>query len=225
MRRIIVPRAPGHFCAFGMLFSDLRYDFVRTWFTRLADVSFDAIEKVYAALIEGGRKELAASGVEAGRITVARAADMRYVGQEHPVTVALPPAIFRRRSRDSLKARFDEEHLQRYGTCAPEEPAEIVSLRATVAGAMKKPPLERIARGGRSPLSSAHRGKRRVYFAELRKSLATPTYARESLKTGNRIEGPALVEEHASTTVVLPGDRLQVDGFGNLVIEVGRRTK
>jgi N-methylhydantoinase A len=225
MKRVIVPRAPGHFCAFGMLFSDLRYDFVRTWFARLAEVSFDAIEKVYDSLIADGRKALEASGVRTQRTTVARAADMRYVGQEHPVTVDLPPETFRRRSRDALKRSFDEEHLRRYGTCAPEESAEIVSLRATVTGAMQKPPLERIARGGRSPLSSAHRGKRKVYFAELRKSLATPTYARENLRAGNRIAGPALVEEHASTTVLLPGDRLRVDEFGNLVIEVGRRSR
>jgi N-methylhydantoinase A len=150
---------------------------------------------------------------------------MRYVGQEHPVTVELPADVFRRRNRDALKRRFDEEHLRRYGTCAPEEPAEIVSLRATVTGAMKKPRLERIARGGRSPLPSAHRGRRKVYFTELRKSLATPTYARENLRAGNRIAGPALVEEHASTTVLLPGDRLRVDEFGNLLIEVGRRAK
>jgi len=223
MRSIIVPRAPGHFCAFGMLFADLRYDLVRTWFTRLADVSFDAIERVYAGLIADGKKALAASGIEPGRVAVARSADMRYVGQEHPVTVALPPEAFLRRSRDALKRRFDEEHLQRYGTCAPEEQAEIVSLRATVTGAMKKPPLERIARGGRVPLRSARRGSRSAYFAELGKSVATPVYAREELRAGNRIDGPALVEEHASTTVVLPGDRLRVDEYGNLAIEVGRR--
>ncbi|TMH81026.1 MAG: hydantoinase/oxoprolinase family protein [Betaproteobacteria bacterium] len=225
MRRVIVPRAPGHFCAFGMLFADLRYDFVRTWFTRLADASFDAIEKVYESLVAEGRAALETSGVQARRVAAARAADMRYVGQEHPVTVELPAEVFRRRSRDALKRRFDAEHLRRYGTCAPEEAAEIVSLRATVTGAMKKPPLERIARGGRTPLSSAHSGKRKVYFAELGRSLATPSYAREGLRAGNRIVGPALIEEHASTTVVLPGDRLQVDEFGDLVIEVGRRTK
>ncbi|HET7199185.1 MAG TPA: hydantoinase/oxoprolinase family protein, partial [Burkholderiales bacterium] len=223
MRRVIVPRAPGHFCAFGMLFSDLRYDLVRTWFTRLADVSFDAIERVYSALIEDGKKALAESGIEPRRVAVTRSADMRYVGQEHPVTVALPQEVFRRRTRDSLKARFDEEHLQRYGTCAPEEPAEIVSLRATVTGAMKKPPLERIARGGRAPALSARQGRRSAYFAELGKAVLTPTYAREELRAGNRIDGPALIEEHASTTVALPGDRLHVDEFGDLVIEVGRR--
>jgi N-methylhydantoinase A len=224
MQRVIVPRAPGHFCAFGMLFSDLRYDFVRTWFARLADVSFDAIERIYESLIADGRKALAASGVQARRVAVSRAADMRYVGQEHPVTVELPAGVFRRRNRDALKRSFDEEHLRRYGTCAPGEPVEIVSLRATVTGAMKKPPLERVSRGGRAPLASARRGKRGVYIAELGRSLATPSYARDGLRSRNRIAGPALIEEHASTTVVLPGDRLQVDEFGNLVIEVGRRT-
>ena len=225
MQRVIVPRAPGHFCAFGMLFSDLRYDFVRTWFARLADVSFDTIERIYESLITDGRKALAASGVEARGAAVSRAADMRYVGQEHPVTVEPPPGVFRRRNRDALKRSFDEEHLRRYGTCAPGEPAEIVSLRATVTGTMKRPPLERVARGGRAPLASARRGKRGVYFAELGRSLATPSYAREDLRARNRIAGPALIEEHASTTVLLPGDRLQVDEFGNLVIEVGRRTR
>jgi N-methylhydantoinase A len=148
---------------------------------------------------------------------------MRYVGQEHPVTVALPPEVFRRNSREALKARFDEEHLQRYGTCAPEEPAEIVSLRAAVTGTMRKPPLERIARGGRTPPRSALRGRRGAYFAEAGKAVATPEYARDELRAGNRIDGPALIEEHASTTVLLPGDALRVDEYGNLVIEVGRR--
>jgi N-methylhydantoinase A len=225
MQRVIVPRAPGHFCAFGMLFSDLRYDFVRTWFARLADVSFDAIEGIYESLIADGRKALAASGVQARGVAVSCAADMRYVGQEHPVTVELPAGVFRRRNRDALKRSFDEEHLRRYGTCAPGEPAEIVSLRAIVTGTMKKPPLERVARGGSAPLASARRGKRDVYFAEFARSLATPSYARDGLRARNRIAGPALIEEHASTTVVLPGDRLQVDEFGNLVIEVGRRTR
>jgi len=223
MRRVIVPRAPGHFCAFGMLFADLRYDLVRTWFTRLADVSFDSIERVYAELIEEGKKALAASGTAPARVAIARSADMRYVGQEHPVTVALPPEAFRRRSHEGLKRRFDEEHLQRYGTNAPEEPAEIVSLRVAVTGAMKKPPFERIARGGPAPPASARRGTRRAWFAELGRAVPTPEYAREALRAGNRIDGPALVEEHASTTVVLPGDRLRVDGFGHLDIEVGRR--
>jgi N-methylhydantoinase A len=223
MARVIVPRVPGHFCAFGMLFSDLRYDLVRTWFARLADVSFDAIQAVYADLIHDGKKALAASGIRPQRVATAHAADMRYVGQEHPVTVQLPADLFRRRDAEALKRQFDAEHLRRYGTNAPDEPAEIVSLRATVTGILRKPPLERIARGGRQALASAKRGTRRAYFAQLGKALATPTFAREGLRAGNAIAGPALIEEHASTTVLLPGDRMRVDEFGNLVIEVARR--
>src|SRR4026207_888470 len=77
--RIIVPRAPGHFCAFGMLHSDLRYDFVRTWFTRLEDAPFEDIERVYAELIAQGKTALAESGVRFAKTTIAYAADMRYV--------------------------------------------------------------------------------------------------------------------------------------------------
>src|SRR6266702_1790644 len=82
MKRVIVPRAPGHFCAFGMLFSDLRYDFVRTWFTRLADASFDSIEKVYESLIAEGKKALATSGVRAEGVAVARDAELCARGPE-----------------------------------------------------------------------------------------------------------------------------------------------
>jgi N-methylhydantoinase A len=222
-QRVIVPRAPGHFCAFGMLFSDLRYDYVKTWFTRLDDAPFADIERIYQSMIGEGKKALETSGIKPSRVTVSYAVDMRYVGQEHPVTVDLSPAVFKRRDREAIKKHFDEVHQLRYGTCAPDERAEIVSLRATVTGLMKKPALERMPRGGKAPLASARRGKRSVYFSELGKAVGTPTFARDELRAGNRIEGPALIEEHASTTVMLPGDRLQVDEFGNLVIEVGKR--
>jgi N-methylhydantoinase A len=140
MRQVIVPFAPGVFSAFGMLFADLRYDFVRTWYTALDDASFAAIEKVYRALESQGREAVAAAVVKPQRVVVKRAADMRYVGQEHAVTVDLPAAVFARKDRDAIKRYFDAQHEQRYGTSAPEERAEIVSLRSTVTGLLRKPP-------------------------------------------------------------------------------------
>ena len=130
--------APGVFSSFGMLFSDLRYDFVRTSLMRLDEASFERIEKVYRELEAQGRKAIAGTSVKPQRIEVRRAADMRYVGQEHPVTVDLPMSVFKRRDRKAIKRLFDEMHEQRYGTSAPAESAEIVSLRATVAGVMRK---------------------------------------------------------------------------------------
>ena len=220
MRRLVVPRSPGHFCAFGMLHSDLRYDVVRTWFTRLDDAKFAAIESTFNALIGEGKRALAQSRVKTGQVNVAYALDMRYVGQEHPVTVALPLAVFRRRNREALKALFDAEHLRRYGTNAPAERAEIVSLRVTVCGLMRKPPLERVARGAKVPSRSALLARRAIWLDKARTD--APAYAREGLRAGNRLRGPALIEEHASTTLLLPEDRLEVDMHGNLLIEVGK---
>jgi N-methylhydantoinase A len=218
---VIVPNAPGVFSAFGMLFADLRYDFVRTWFTRLDDARFDAIERVYRELEQQGRQAVAGTTVTPQRITLKRAADMRYVGQEHAVTVDLPMAVFRRQGRAAIKRHFDEMHALRYGTSAPEEAAEIVSLRSTVTGLMRKPPQAKIAKGQKAPPREAFTGKRKVWVGE-RGFRDTPTWRRAALLAGNRIAGPALIEEHASTTVLLAGDMLEVDAFGNLVITVAK---
>jgi N-methylhydantoinase A len=86
---------------------------------------------------------------------------------------------------------------------------------------LRKPPFERIAQGGVAPADDAFSGARAVYFAETG-YVETPTYDRLRLRAGNRIAGPALVEECASTTVVHPGDRLEVDAFGDLVIDIRR---
>ena len=116
IRQVIIPVAPGVFSAFGMLFSDLRYDFVRTWFTRLEDAAFEAIEKVYGDLEEQGRAAIAGASVKPQKIVVKRAADMRYVGQEHAVTVDLPMTVFTRQDRKAIKRHFDAMHQRRYGT-------------------------------------------------------------------------------------------------------------
>ena len=208
-----------------MLFSDLRYDYVRTWFTRLDDAPFDQIAAVYSELEDQGRTAIAATTVNASEITVARAADMRYVGQEHAVTVDLPMAVFDDGDRESIKTKFDEMHELRYGTSAPAERAEIVSLRSTITGMMAKPPLERVSDGGAQPEAVACTGTRSAYFTEIGEFAHTPTYNRDALKSGNSIVGPALIEEHASTTVLLPNDSMTVDIFGILIIEVATRRR
>ena len=220
IRRVIIPNAPGVFSAFGMLFSDLRYDFVRTQLMRLDDASFDEIERIYAELEQQGREAVAKTAVQPQKITIKRALDMRYIGQEHAVTVDLPMTVFAKKNRTAIKTHFDEMHERRYGTCAPNERAEIVSLRTTVTGVMKKPPPEKVDRGQSAPPKAALTGKRPVFFSSKGKFVPTQTYARGALLARNVVRGPALIEEHASTTVLLPGDTLEVDTYGNLVITV-----
>lgn len=220
IKNVLIPFAPGYFSAYGMLFSDLRYDYVRSVFRKLEDVSFDDIEAIYAGMEAEGMKAIAGSAVTPEEVVIERAADMRYVGQEHAVTVDLPTEFFKSQDRAAIKNHFDELHAVRYGTSAPKEPADLVSLRVTVLGRMRKPPRQAVAEGSEQPAADALRAHKQVYF---RSSgfVSTPIYKRPALRSGNRITGPALVEEHASTTVVQPGDTVLVDAFGNLQITVG----
>lgn len=222
IRKLVIPRSPGHFSAFGMLFSDLRYDYVRSRFMRLADAEFADIEAVYAELEAEGLAEIEKVSVNPERVVMTRGADMRYVGQEHAVTVDLAPDLFANEDRAGIKARFDAVHDLRYGTSAPQERSEIVSLRVTVTGMLDKPTLEQIEQGSATPSAAANTGDRAVRFGE--DTHETATWNRMALTAGNRIEGPALIEEHASTTVLHPGDTCEVDAFGNLVISIGGRS-
>ena len=191
-----------------MLFSDLRYDFVRTWFTRLEDAPFDRIEGGLSRAREPGpRRDRRARSVEPQKIVVKRAADMRYVGQEHAVTVDLPlDGVRASRTARRSSAHFDAMHAQRYGTSAPDERAEIVSLRThrhrrhAQAAAGKDQARQERARQGR-----VHRQAHGLSSSGKRFS-RPPTYRARCARAGNRIDGPALIEEHASTTVLLPGD-------------------
>jgi N-methylhydantoinase A len=220
IRKVLIPFAPGYFSAYGMLFSDLRYDYVKSCFKKLASAQFDEIESLYAAMEEQGRAELANSRNAYSRVDMNRYADMRYVGQEHAVTVELDRKLFESQDRAAIKAAFDEIHLQRYGTSAPKEAAELVSVRATLIGRMTNPEPSHVEERVSGSAGDARSRVSKVYFHG-KGLLDVPVYAREGLLCDDRIEGPALIEERASTTVVQPGDRLTVDRFGNLNLEIG----
>jgi N-methylhydantoinase A len=221
IRKVLVPHAPGYFSACGMLFSDLRYDYVRSVFRHLDRLPFDEIEAIYGEMEREGRVAITDSRIRPETIVIERAADMRYVGQEHAVTVELPHDCFVRRDHAAIKAQFDEVHRVRYGTSAPAEPADIVSLRLTVLGTTRKPPRQEVAPGPQEPGERALRTRKPVYLHGAGDFLSTPVYVRDRLLAGNRIDGPALIEEHASTTVLQPGDTLDVDAWGNLQLTIG----
>ncbi|MBI4191802.1 MAG: hydantoinase/oxoprolinase family protein [Betaproteobacteria bacterium] len=222
--QVIIPPSPGHFSAYGMLMADLRWDFVRTWFKPVNQLDFNEFEKHYADMESEGIRILERDIRDRRRIACTRAADMRYVGQEHPVTVELPGSLFSQRDRAALKRLFDDVHMKRYDFNAPEESAEIVSLHSSVVGIMDKPVAKPLAgpgkKGGRRPAAKA--AVRKVYLTESSGYVDTPVYARSELSAAQRIAGPALVQEYASTTVIFPGDSLKVSKFGDLVITIAR---
>jgi N-methylhydantoinase A len=219
INRVIIPVAPGHFSAYGMLVTDLRRDFVRSLFARLADAPFDAFDAIFAEMQQKGRADIKAAAPHTVDIAVKHAADMRYIGQEHAVTVEVPGELFAKRDIAGIKARFDAVHQVRYGYASADESAEIVSLRLSVTGVIGKPSQAPMgaASGG---VDAALIGVRPVEFGVLGGRIDTPIYAREKLSAGHEIRGPALIQEYASTTVLAPGDTLVVDRFGNLDISV-----
>ncbi len=224
--RVIIPRAPGHFSAFGMLLADFRRDLVRSQFVSLDAVTMAELEGWFAGMEAQGQGTLKEADLNTKKVVVQRGLDMRYVGQEHAVTVDLPASAFKHgnaaANKAAIKAAFDAAHEERYGRGSPGEMAEIVSIRSTVIGVMKHPTLEKIAKGSARPPAAALRGKRRAYFEDGGWTQAA-VYQRDALLAGNRISGPALIEEHATTTVLQPGDSLVVEPYGNLDISIGRK--
>jgi N-methylhydantoinase A len=217
---VVIPQAPGHFSALGMLMADLRRDYVQTLFKRLDDLEMSELEQEFRALEAEGRAALERSGIVADRIVFERAADMRYVGQEHAVAVRMPASAEDESARDEIKRRFDEAHDLRYSHSAPNEPADIVSLRVSAIGRLAKPAFPTILAGAAAPAADAERGARSVFF-EGYGAMTAKVFDRAKLLAGNTIQGPAIVEEIASTTVVEPGDTVTVNRYGHLVMKVG----
>jgi N-methylhydantoinase A len=207
--RVIVPPAPGHFSAWGMLMSDLRQDVVQTHFAREADAG------VWLELEERLRETFAEDGAVEERLSFERSADMRYAGQEHTVNVPIPAGELGESERDEIARRFHELHEQLY-TFRQDSPIEFVNFRLTGFGAVAKPELRTIASNGGA--QSAVKGLRDVDFDELGRH-ESRIFERSLLGAGAELEGPAVIEEPAASTVVFPGQRLRVDELGNLIVE------
>ena len=217
IRRVLVPPAPGILCALGLLVEPLRLDLVRTRVGLLASLALPEITQVFDELEAEATAGLDREAVPAERRHLVRAFDMRYLGQNFELTVDAPGELG---DHDALRRAFVAEHERVYGYAAPDEPIQIVNVRLTALGDPDPLTLPALA-GAESPdPAKARTGERAVYFEEVADFVPTPIYRRERLLAGHRLEGPAIVEQMDSTTVVLPGQHALVDERGNLLIEV-----
>jgi N-methylhydantoinase A len=209
--RVIVPPNPGHFSAWGMLTSDLRHDVAQTRVGRVDRIAAEEIAEIWSVLEGRLVATFGEEGLAAGQVAFARAADMRYAGQEHTVRVPAGEGD----ALDEIERRFHDLHEQLY-TFRLSTPIEFVNFRVTGVGTVPKPELRRLAGGGEA--AAASKGSRDVDFDALGRREAQ-VFERALLGPGSELEGPAVVEEPAASTVVFPGQRLRVDDFGNLLIE------
>jgi N-methylhydantoinase A len=214
---LVIPRVPGHFSALGMLLADLRHDYVRTYYKPLVDSDFDAIERMFQTMIAEGRELLASEGAKDADMGFQRFLDMRYVGQEFPIQTPVGEADLARRDPEILRTAFDRIHDRRYGHQAVDEPVEIVNLRLTATGRRKRSEFPKLAAQG----SDALIGQRSVVLTDPDKPVTCNIYDRDKLAAGDTVNGPAVVQEYASTTVLFAGDNLTVAPSGELIIRIG----
>jgi N-methylhydantoinase A len=215
--RVIVPNHPGHFSAWGMLMSDLRHDLVQTRFVRAAEVGVAELGDFWRDLERRMLEIFMDERFDPTRITFVRTADMRYAGQEHTVNVPVPGGDLEEADRGEIESRFHDLHEQLY-TFRQDSPIEFVNFRVAGFGAVAKPEFPRLQVNGN--VEVALKGTREVEFDELGRH-ESRIYERSRLGAAAEVEGAAIIEEPAATTVVFPDQTLRVDTYGNLIIETG----
>lgn len=218
--RAIVPPGPANFSALGMLMVDVVHDFSRTYVHSLKGLSLGLILSIYDELLERARTALHDDGFAAKQQALHRSAEMRYQGQEHTVSVPIRETDLRDSNVGGIIEEFNRAHKARYGHQMTDA-VEVVTLRVRAIGLLPSPRLPRIEGRGGDP-SRASKGKREVarYDSDGRRTYLV--YDRRLLRGSDGLEGPAIVEEPSSTTVIHEGDRLSVGDYGELVIDIGR---
>ncbi len=211
IREVVVPWAPGTFSAWGMLQADVRHDFTQTCYQPVDATDAEDIERVFAELEEQGRQTLASEDVPAERMHFERSADMRYVGQEYSVNVAVPDAVTE--GLADVTERFHSAYDTRYGHSTPGAPAEFVTLRVAAIGALPHGEVGSAPTDG-DPTEDS-RARDVVFDGDPRR---TTVLRRDRLTVGAAFDGPLVIEEDTATTVVPPDWRVVVDERGYLVV-------
>ena len=215
---VLVPARPGVFSAVGLVMADIRHDFVQTRVARGEEITAGHIGPLYEELDAEAREALARDGLPPEKCLLQRSADFRYAGQAYEVNVPVPDGPIDARAVEITIQRFHDLHQQLYAHHHPDKPAEFVCGRVAAIGLTSAPSLKKPAKAaaGVEP-----KERRPVYFDETKGFTDTTVYDRDTLGAGSTLTGPAIIEQFDTTTVVHPGQRVEVDEFGNLLISIG----
>ena len=218
MKACIVPPNPGNLSAFGLLAVDWRTDHIVTKVMHEATVDLATIATLYAGLEKDAVDTLERDGIERARIRIVREADIRYAGQSMEVRVPAPAGAVDALFLSGLIDAFHAAHLRTFGyNYSGQQKVELVNFCVSGFGLIERPDLPKLA--AHSGATPARKSMRPVYFDGAFRD--TPVYDRATLPPGLRLDGPAVVEEFGSTTVVFPGQHLDVDPHGILIVRSG----
>jgi N-methylhydantoinase A len=213
-RRILVPLGAGVVSAAGLLSAPFAFDFVRSYRCRLDEIDWTRAAALCDDMTREGLDILQRSGVPRHAVAIDRRCAMRYVAQGTELEVVVPSGPLDAAMADPLRAAFEDAYRRHYHRVNAQVPVEALTWRVAVAGPRGDLDLRlEVAAGGR-----AQKGTRPVYFGRDTGFVTTPVYNRYALRAGDRLEGPIIIEERESTTVVDPGCAVEVDAQRNLLL-------
>ena len=217
--RVYIPASAPVLSAYGMLNTDIKYDFFRSYPVSLDRMDLNELRAILDDLGAQGRGKLAAQGVAGEAVEIHYSADMRYLDQIYEVTVPLPaPALTDSEFVALLTSNFHRRYQELYSYSQQDQEVRLVTLQVAAVG--KLPRIAQFERAGAVNAASPI-GSRRVYLGEWREA---PTYAADSLPAGAEIAGPAVLESEFTTILVWPGDHATVDSMGGIELRVNQET-
>ena len=214
--KVYLPSAAPVLSAYGMLASDLRYDFAQSFTASLDVVDLDEVRRLTERMAGQGIARLRNQGLAEGDISTRFTADMRYLDQIYEVNVTVPDlATDDDTIRHTWASLFHERYQTLYSYHQLDQEIRLVTLRATVTG--KLPSIDLPVKEWNDTAGEARKGTRRIYTGTWTEA---SVYAADGLAPGTEIEGPAIVESDFTTVLVEEGDRLEVDPYGGMVLDV-----
>lgn len=219
VKKVVIPIASPVFSAWGMLMSDLRHDYIKTYIKRIEDLELNEMMAEWNEIESEAYQQFENEGILKEDVVFNRFADMRYLGQEHTVKVPVPNGDWSEKDVEVIVEKFHQLHEQNYTFRLDDSGTEIVNIHVTAFGKVEKPVIQKIDRN--TTLEDAKIETRNVYFENPKGWVQTDVYQRELLPVNTIVQGPVIVEEKAAVTVIYKGQTLMVDDYGNLIIETG----
>lgn len=216
--RVIVPPYPGISCAMGLLQTDVKHSYIQSHPVSLGTASVQKLNALFGELEARALREAEQEGLNPKKVKLTRQFDLRYPFQGYDLTVDFTGKDVKETDKSKIRAAFNRVHEETYGTAAHGEIPDIVNVRVTSMFEVSKLELPALQarKGTVKPV-----GKRKALFDKAKGYVATPIYSRRDLPGGWSAKGPVIIEQLDSTTVVLPGQSVKSDKYGNLIIKVG----
>ena len=217
MRQVIVPLSPGTLSAFGLLTTDVKYDIVKSYVRSVDEIDLALINRYFEELGAVGEERVQTSQVPLRDVVITASLDLRYMGQAYEVIVPVTQRPVDDDLLAGLVTDFHRAHERLFGYSMPEEEVELVNIRVQVIGQHPVLRVKSLPRGGASPASDALITHRDVVWRDGR-PVRTSIYCRTELKAGNRLAGPAIIQQSDSTAAIPDGYEGEVDTYGSLVV-------